>query len=331
MTTLKPFMNASRTIAAERKAEALERVVSMLLQGIALHSFESNTEPAEKFQNAIRKVRSDFDKVDDQDSTLLLAGSAIRLMEDYNNSVEQRMRARQNEFEAAIALLAEGLLEISRASAETMIAFKEIERDLASAPGVDALRRAKERLAIAVDSIRDEVANPLAGSAVPRGEVDAATGLPDYGFAADALAQIWQTRDRYYAAIFSAERLETINMRFGFTAGDQVLRTLSGHVAKSLAPTDRLFRWRGPCLMALIRRDAPEALVAAELSRTAQAKLEHAITMGGRDAMMSVSTTWSLFPLRTATGIDDVLRQMNTFAAGRVPARREMAVSRARA
>jgi GGDEF domain-containing protein len=304
----------------------------MLLQGMALHSFESNTEPAEKFQNAIRKVRSDFEKVDDdQDSALLLAGSAIRLMEDYNNSVEQRARARQNEFEAVVALLAEALLEVSRASAETMVAFKEIERDLASASGIDALRRAKERLAHAVESLRDEVANPLSHSAVPRGEVDSATGLPDYGFAADALAQVWQRRDGYYAAIFSAERLETINMRFGFAAGDQVLRTLSGHVAKSLGPKDRLFRWRGPCLMALIRRDAPEALVAAELARTAQAKLEHAITMGEREAMMSVSTTWSLFPLRTATGIDDVLSQMNTFAAGRMPARREVAVSRARA
>ena len=32
--------------------------------------------------------------------------------------------------------------------------------------------------------------------------------------------------------IFAAERLETINMRFGFQAGDQVLQALSHHIAQ---------------------------------------------------------------------------------------------------
>lgn len=329
MTTLKPFMNASRTVAAERRSEALERVVSMLLQGIAMHCLESDAEHTQRFEEAIRKVRGDFEKVEDQDSALLLAGAAIRLMEDYNGTVQQRTRARQNEFEASVAMLSEAFLEASGANAQTMVLFKEIERDLAAATSVAAARSARERLARAVESVRERAADTLVRTGVPRGEVDAATGLPDYGFAAGALAEIWPNRDRYFAAIFSAERLETINMRFGFAAGDRVLASLATHIGKSLGPSDRLFRWRGPCLMALIRRDLPEAMVAAELARTCQTRLEHAITLGDREVMMSVTTSWNLFPLAGAPGIEETLSRMNTFAAGRVPAKKAAAVSRA--
>lgn len=318
-------MNASRAAAAERRAEALGRVVSMLLQGIALHSFESASAEAMAFQTAIRKVRGDFEKVEDQDSTLLLAGAAIRLMEDYNDGIRRHSQAKQNEFEAAIGLLTEALLEVAHAGADTLVGFKEIERDLAAASSLEALRSARERLAGAVEEVREEVSNPLRKCGIPRGEVDRSTGLPDHGFAAGAIAEIWHSRDDYYAVVFTAERLETINMRFGFLAGDQILKMLSRNVAKSLTPDDRLFRWRGPCVMALIRRDAPEALVAADLARIAMARMEHAITLGEREVMLTISTSWNLFPLRTADGIEELLRQMT------VPARRDVSASKARA
>jgi GGDEF domain-containing protein len=331
MTTLTPFMNASRTVAAERKAEALSRVVSMLLQGIALHCPETDSVDAADFQTAIRKVRSDFERVEDQDSTLLLAGAAIRLMEDYNGGVSLHARAKQNHLEAAVAQLSEALLDVAHASEATMVAFKELERDLASATSVEALRIAREKLESAIAAIQEEAAHPLKKCGVPSGETDVATRLPDYGFAAAAIADIWSRRHDYFAVIFAAERLETINMRFGFPAGDQVLHLLSQTVAKALSPADRLFRWRGPCIMALVKRDAPEAFVAGDMARLTMTKMEHAITLGDREVMLSVSASWNLFPLRAASDIEDLLGRMNTFAAGRLPARREAVASRARA
>jgi len=313
MTTLTPFMNASRTVAAERRAEALSRVVSMLLQGIALHSFASESPEAAGFQAAIRKVRSDFDKVDDdQDSALLLAGAAIRLMEDYNDGVRLQARARQVQYETAVGVLSEGFLELARASADTRADFEQIVRELGSS-GVEELRAA-------VEAIRDEVADPLKKCGIPGGEVDSSTGLPDYGFAAAAMAEVWQRRENHFAAIFAAERLETINMRYGFAAGDQVLHLLGRTVGKALTAGDRLFRWRGPCVMALLKRDAPEAFVAGDLARVASTKMEHGITLGDREVMLSVSTSWNLFPLKSASSLEELLERMNKFAATRVAA-----------
>jgi len=311
-------------VAAERRAEALNRVVSMLLQGIALHSFDSESPEAAGFQAAIRKVRSDFDKVDDdQDSALLLAGAAIRLMEDYNDGVRLHARARQTQYEAAVGVLSEALLEVARASAETRADFEQVIRDLGSS-GVEELRAA-------VEAIRDHVADPLKECGIPGGTVDSATGLPDYGFAAAAIAEVWQGREDYFAAIFAAERLETINMRYGFAAGDQVLGLLGRTVGKALTAGDRLFRWRGPCVMALLKRHAPEAFVAGDLGRMAMTKMEHAITLGDREVMLSVSTSWNLFPLRAAKGMEELLGQMNSFAAGRMAAPKGASASRARA
>lgn len=303
-------MNASRTVAAERRAEALSRVVSMLLQGIALHSSEAESAEAAGFEAAIRKVRGDFEKVgDDQDSALLLAEAAIRLMEDYNDGARLQARARRICHEAAVGVLCEGFLDLARASAETRASLEQVIGDLA-ASGVEELRAA-------VEAIRDEVAHPLKRCGIPGGEVDGATGLPNYGFAAAAIAEVWERREDYFAAIFAAERLEAINMRFGFPAGDRVLGQLGRKVGKALTAGDRLFRWRGPCVMALVKRHAPEAFVAGDLARVAAAKMEHGITLGDREVMLSVSTSWSLFPLKAAGSIEELLGRMNTFAAGR--------------
>jgi GGDEF domain-containing protein len=329
MTTLSPFFNGLRKgVPAERKAEALGRVVSILLQGIALHSYEADSAQAEDFRVSVRKVRSDFEQTEDEDTALLLAGAAIRLMDDHNRKAQLQARARQNEFEAAIALVSEALLDVSKANAETMVRFKEMERDLASACDLESLRGVKEKLAHAVEAVRDSVANPLKawGTKIPAGKSDPVTGLPDYGFGATAIAEVWNQRDEYYAGMFAAERLETINTRFGFQAGDGVLQVLSRHTARNLSPGDRLFRWRGPCLMALMKRDASEGLVASEMTRLTMARIQHGISLKGREIMLPISTSWNLLALGAASGIDEVLTRMNTFAASRLPAKRQSAM-----
>jgi GGDEF domain-containing protein len=329
MTTLSPFLNGMRKgAAADRKAEALGRVVSILLQGIARHSFDSDSPESEGFQAEVRKIRTEFDQVSDEDSALLLAGAAIRLMDEHNQQAQAQARARQNEFEATIGLLTEALLDVSRAGAGTLVSFRDMERDLASASTAEGLRNARERLERAVEGVRDEVTNPMKaiGAKIPQGKADPVTGLPDYGFAAGAIAEVWGRREDYFAALFAAERLETINTRFGFQAGDEVLQVLSRHTARNLAPGDRLFRWRGPCLMALMKRDASEGFVANELARLSLAKIEHAISLKGREVMLPISTTWNLLSLGAASGIEELLTRMNAFAASRVPAKKMAAM-----
>jgi hypothetical protein len=55
----------------------LNRIISVLLQGLALHSFCHDEGEFGVFQQSLRKLRDQFAVADDDDSRLLLAGSAI--------------------------------------------------------------------------------------------------------------------------------------------------------------------------------------------------------------------------------------------------------------
>lgn len=324
MTALSPFLRGSRKQVAtpgDRKAEALNRVVSLLLQGISLHAFQFDPAATEAFQLSMRKLRAELEMVDDEDSALLLAAAAIRLLEENNGAAEAHFQSRHNEFEKVVALLSDAFLEVSGSNEETMVEIKEIERDIARARGPAALATGRARMAAAIAGARaaSRAANEIEGAL---GETDGITGLPDYTYGAAAIAEVWKHRNDFYVGIFAAERLDTINLRFGFQAGDQVLQTLSQDIAQQSAAGDQLFRWRGPCVMKLFRRRAPEAHVASEMTRTASARFELALSIRGRDAIVSISTSWHLFPLEDARSFEQLIGQLNEFAATRTrPAR----------
>jgi hypothetical protein len=46
-------------------------------------------------------------------------------------------------------------------------------------------------------------------------------------------------------------------------------------------------------------------------------KISHAIAIRDREVILPVSISWNLFPLQAATGIEEMLGRMNTFAASR--------------
>ncbi len=319
MTALSPFLKGSRKQAAaigDRKAEALNRVVSLLLQGISLHAFQFDPAATEAFQLSIRKLRTELELVDDEDSALLMAAAAIRLLEENNGAAEAHLQSRHNELEKVVALLSDALLDVSNSTEETMVEIKEIERDIARARGVGALATGRARMAAAIAGIRaaSHTANEIEGAL---GETDGVTGLPDSSHGAAAIAEVWKHREDHYVGIFAAERLETINLRFGFQAGDQVLQTLSQHIAQQSVSGDQLFRWRGPCIVKLFRRRAPEAHVASEMTRAASSRLELALSIRDRDAIVSISTTWHLFPLHDARNFEQLIGRLNEFAATR--------------
>ena len=156
MTTLSPFLKGSRkeTIRSDRKAEALNRVVSLLLQGISLHAFQFDPIATETFQVSIRKLRTELESVDDEASALLMAAAAIRLLEENNGAAEAHLQARQNELEKVVALLSDGLLEVA---VRTKRRWSRSKRSSAiSRRGrLWALSTGRARMAAAVAGIRE--------------------------------------------------------------------------------------------------------------------------------------------------------------------------------
>lgn len=343
MITLSPFLRArgreghegKDSSVAEKQAEALNRIVSVLLQGISLHGFNYDPAAAVSFENSVRRLRGDFEETSDEASALLIAGSAIRLMEEYNRAAERHLAARQNEMEAALAMLSETVLEVSRATPEFMIRLKEIERDLSLSTRIDGIAAARSRLSQCLSDLRmaalADGAFPHSGRASGHNpgesDTDPVTGLPNAAIATSAIGKIWNRRMDYYAVTFAVERLETVNLRFGFQAGDQMLLRLSQHITQQLTPSDQLFRWRGPCLMMLVERRMPETMVAAELSRITPVRLESAIAVRDREVMVPISAAWHLVALSGVSSVDELARKLNEFAGSRSRAGRKVSAA----
>ena len=75
MLSINPFL---QTTPQDHQIDSLNRTITMLLQGIALHSFCHDESEFGVFQSSLRKLRDQMAVTEDEDSKLLLAGSAIR-------------------------------------------------------------------------------------------------------------------------------------------------------------------------------------------------------------------------------------------------------------
>jgi diguanylate cyclase (GGDEF)-like protein len=127
-------------------------------------------------------------------------------------------------------------------------------------------------------------------------EVDAVTGLPGRAAAERALEEPRTCGEKSYAVAVVANRLASINSRFGYAVGDRLLRKLSDGVRTGLSMDDRVFRWSGPCLLALLLRTTPQHELNIELQRITSTFKEELVEIGNRSVLLPISATWAVFP-----------------------------------
>ena len=171
-----------------------------------------------------------------------------------------------------------------------------------------------EQLTHELNQARKLVAGQQGGNAR-----DLITGLPLRPEAEAALAQSGRAGVRAYAAVFVLDRLQILNVRFGREAGDETLVAFACMVENHLAAGDRLFRWGGPALLAILPRADSIESVRSELGRMMATKLEHSIRTPSRNIMVPITASWTLFPMMAASRL--MFQKIDTFAAA--PASRE--------
>ncbi len=302
---------------AEKKAEILNRVASILLQGVARHAFQYSKPGFARFESAIKTIRAEFDGNLDEDEPLQLAASAVRVMEEHSDATARHMRARQNETEAFVATLTETLFDIAKAPPQLMMRFKEVERDFALASSAEEIAAVKGRLSKHLAELCNLAPANQAKAQPVYGMTDLLTGLPDAGSARAAIEAVWNDREKRYLAMVVLDRLEAINVRFGYKAGDEMLVAVKQHLTRSAGSGDQWFRWRGPCLVALMQRDGSETEVGEELSALTSGRIEQRVKIKDRQLTVPVLTCCAAFDLNGVPSVDDLICQLNDFASTR--------------
>ena len=84
-------------------------------------------------------------------------------------------------------------------------------------------------------------------------------------------------------------------------------------VAQRLSGDDKLFRWRGPALVAVLNRPGKTNDVRIEVSRLVGQRREQAVQIRERTVLPPVAARCTVVPLYETASFEDVLLRLNAF------------------
>jgi diguanylate cyclase (GGDEF)-like protein len=310
---------------------AFFRLASLLLEAIAIHAVNCDAARFAAFRDGIRSIRLEVEQAESTAHALLLSGEAVHSMEVYNRDIEAYVRNQGQEFRQIMRMLAHSLLEVSQASDTASGRLRQIEKEIESASRLDELALIRAKLNDSLEALAEEnsrqrkQATALAGhlreqlTAVcsqAEHRLDPVTGLPDSAAAVAEIEEVLaagEGRDAAYAAVFRLERLDAINARFGFAVGDRMLLACAQHLGQQLGGSDKLYRWRGPALVAVLSRTVRRQDVRLEVSRIASKRHEELIEMNNRTMLLPLSCTATTIPIGEHASIESVVRTIDGF------------------
>lgn len=321
MLSLKRFLDGS-------PEDTARDVMELLLDGIASHMPVLDAGEFEYFQRSIQKLKAKIVESQDGRQGQILGASVVERVDSYSRGIEKLCRMESSELKSIVTLLTQSLLNISHASQASASTLKSVERELAQASELTDIRMIKAKIAESLETICEEagkqasqaasVASELAATAtrpLAITERDLITGLPTVDAAKASISDRAGKGLTSWAALLFIERMETINKRFGFKAGDQMMLLFSRHIAQQLTPEDELFRWRGPMFVAILERATPAFVVSAEVRRISTSRLDYAVTLGERDIFIPITSSFSVVPITPESDLNALIDSIDEFAS----------------
>lgn len=309
------------------------RIVDLFMQAIALHAVEGDKSDYERFRADIDQFASRLNAETLFPDLYLLVGGALRAMEDYNRRTSTFVRHKTSEFQKMISMLTQTVITIGAHQNASVSKLEEIEKSIEAASRVDDIKVLKNRLGECLKAVREETQRqkvdgqkaleclrkelkgtgeqPAPSESQP--DVDTATQLPGEGRASVAIRTAVDSPDGKFLLVAVVNRVQAVNARFGYTVGDRILAATADHFRKNLTSRDQLFRWHGPCLLAVL--DRPERIdqVRSAIRRFADDRLESTVELGQRSVLIPVSASWSVLPVTSP--LDALLKRLEAFTA----------------
>ena len=112
--------------------------------------------------------------------------------------------------------------------------------------------------------------------------------------------------------VVAVDRLTTLNLRFGNKVGDGILRHYAETLRAQLPPEDRVFRWSGNALLALLLRPARLEQVRREFGRLVDTGYEHVVDTPSRLVHLPILPRWAVWPMMASPPL--LIQKIESFA-----------------
>ena len=334
MISLRRYLLSNQNNGVESE---YRRIIGLFLQGIAVHAVEGEREDYDRFRASIDLFEKSVSPDTPLPELLVAVGGALQAMEDYNRRTSKFVRRQSVEMQNMVGMLTQTVISIGANSDNSVNRLQDIEKSIERTRQVEDIQALKLRLGECLDSVREETLRQKAdgqtvlenlkeelensrarmSSIEVQKELDAATGLPNKKEAERAIRNALVAPEGKVLVVAVVSRVQAVNARFGYAAGDRMLQAFAEHFKKGLSADDQVYRWHGPALLAVLERGELIDHVRAEIRRIGDAKLEKTIEVGQRTVLIPIAASWSV--IQVSPPLNDLLKKLEAFTAAQVP------------
>jgi GGDEF domain-containing protein len=317
LTSIKRFLAKSEEEAAYR------RVICMLLDGVATHALDLGRDSRQDFRRRLGGIREGIASETTVANLLGSAGAAVQAIGEYSRDAGRVMQAQGTEMQEMIGMLARTVIAIGGVGGSGVARLRQLGDDVEHAVYADDVSSLKAALRDCLGAIRAEakqqedaseaLVQSLRVEISRKQGLDPVTQLPCEAAARTQFVSTLATAEAKHVGVFVLGTARHINLRFGRAAGDDAIAGLKQILVRVLESGDRLFRWSGPAIVALMASGEPIDRVRARLNRFLDKPIQQRFDSERGPESVPLSIAWSVFPLCSPLAVAN--RQIHEFVA----------------
>ena len=315
-----------RVGASSESGGSLTDVIRLLIESIECQAVEGAPEEIGLFQQSTQEVLAALDSNAPQDELLSRAASAMEAMQRYHQHMVEYIRHPAVELQEKVKSLTATITAIGGTSCDSIGRLRQIKGRILASLSLKEIRDLRQLLSECLDGVmleaeqhRTETSRavellnrkqPRAANCVGEQATSAGGGLPARAFAEEAIAEACQDEDPAFVVVIVINQLQVANANFGPEFGEQMVQRYTAFLSQQLTAVDRLYRWSGSALVALIRRTKSLEAVRLELAHPLTQRV--AMRVSGSEVQLPISARWTVLPLMASPRL--LFRKLDGFA-----------------
>lgn len=318
-------------------SDAYQRMLELLVETITEHPLDIDHVEYERFKSEVGKIEERFRAEPTREQFPQAAGAVSQALERHNHSVSNLFRSQGCELQNMVSMLTHTIKSLGSASETSGRNLESIAVQLKSASAVEDIYQLRLQLAECLRNVRDEAARQrtesqnslqlmehqlsasqqrLANHGIEV-DIDRVTGFAGRSAAEVAIHEAIDSGDSTYIAVAVLAKMESINARFGYAVGDEVLCEFAARVAGRLCSRAAFYRWSGPTIIGILRRSEPVHVIRAEVSRVVDLPVSKSLVSGSQNAFITTSAASMVLPVAPPPA--DIIARIDRFVASQIP------------